>query len=119
MVTGPICIEEAVDVWLPCAYAPQRDEAETEVFSFARRQLPRNDLFSEAFFAATGKLAVAPARLSSLSAKALAVRASTSLRTFLPPYEKVLHEALPHKYMRKLAIGGCQEADLYIPLRHE
>ena len=69
MVTGPICIEEAVDVsGSLVAYASQRDEAETEMFSFARRQLPRNDLLSEAFFAATGKLALAPARLSSLSA---------------------------------------------------
>ena len=68
-VTGPICIEEAVDVSGSLVrYASQRDEAENEMFSFARRQLPRNDLFSEAFFAATGKLALAPAPLSTLSA---------------------------------------------------
>jgi len=67
--TGPICLEEAVDVsGSLVAYAPQRDAAESEMFSFARRQLPRDDLFSEAFFAATGKLALAPAPLSALSA---------------------------------------------------
>jgi len=67
-VTGPICLEEAVDVsGSLVAYAPQRDEAENEMFGFARRQLHRNDLFSEAFFAATGKLALAPAPFSRLS----------------------------------------------------
>jgi hypothetical protein len=85
-VTGPICIEEAVDVsGSLAAYASQRDEAETEMFRFARRQLPRNDLFAEAFFAATGKLALAPAPLSSLSVPPAQPRGISPDATYLTP----------------------------------
>jgi len=69
MVTGPICLEEAVDVsGSLVAYARQRDQGEDEMFSFARRELRPDDLFSEAFFAGTGKLALAPTPMAKLSA---------------------------------------------------
>src|SRR5690349_8784858 len=42
LVTGPICVEEAVDVSGSLThYAAQRDQAEDELFDFARRTLHR------------------------------------------------------------------------------
>jgi hypothetical protein len=69
LTTGPICIEEAVDVSGSLArFQAQRQAAEDALFRFARRNLEPRDLFSEAFFAKTSTLALAPAALAGLSA---------------------------------------------------
>lgn len=53
------------------------------------------------------------------AAPTLAVRASTSLRTLLSLYESSSSRSFTARNMLKLAIGGCQEANVYIPLMHE
>lgn len=68
LVTGPICIEEAVDVSASMtAFTPQREQAERELFEFARRELERDDLISAAFFAGSAGLALAPSALSTVT----------------------------------------------------
>lgn len=90
-VVGPICIEEAVDVSGSLqAYAAQRDKAEDEMFAFARRSLHKNDLFSEAFFAAQGKLALAPTPLSKLSVPPAEPAGISPDSTHLTPAVKAL-----------------------------
>jgi hypothetical protein len=69
LVTGPICVEEAVDVSGSLArFQAQRQAAEDQLFRFARRALHRDDLFSEAFFARTSQLALPPTPLAALTA---------------------------------------------------
>jgi hypothetical protein len=61
LITGPICIEEAVDVsGSMTAFTAQRERAERALFDFARRELSKEDLFAEAFFAGSAKLALPP-----------------------------------------------------------
>jgi hypothetical protein len=69
LTTGPICIEEAVDVsGSMTVYTAQRERAERELFAFARRELEAYDLLSVAFFAGSAALALPPAALASLAA---------------------------------------------------
>lgn len=94
LVTGPICVEQAVDVsGSLAAYAAQRDQAEDEMFGFARRELHRDDLFSESFFAASGKLALAPTPLARLSAPPAEPPGISPDRTYLTPAVKALIDA--------------------------
>lgn len=68
LVTGPICIEEAVDVsGSMTAFTAQRERAERALFDFARRELGRDDLFAAAFFAGSGKVAIRPSSLDTLT----------------------------------------------------
>jgi hypothetical protein len=67
LTTGPVCLEEAVDVsgsMVP--YTAQRERAEQQLFAFARRELAPTDLFSVSFFAGNGVLAQPPTALSGL-----------------------------------------------------
>jgi hypothetical protein len=67
--TGPVCIEEAVDVsGSMVQYTAQREQAERELFAFAKRELLPTDQISEAFFAGTARLALPPTDLQSLTA---------------------------------------------------
>jgi hypothetical protein len=67
LTTGPICIEEAVDVsGSMTAYTAQRERAEGELFTFARRELEKHDMLSETFFAGSAVLALPPTSLASL-----------------------------------------------------
>jgi hypothetical protein len=69
LVTGPVCIEEAVDVsGSMTAFTAQRQQAEQALFDFARRELGRDDLFAEAFFAGSGEVALRPSALDRLTA---------------------------------------------------
>ena len=48
LVTGPVCLEEAVDVsGSMAAFRPQRERAERALFAFATREL-QDDVFAEA-----------------------------------------------------------------------
>jgi hypothetical protein len=101
LVTGPICIEEAVDIsGSLTAYAAQRDHAEHEMFTFARRHLRRDDLFSEAFFALTSQLALAPTPLTRLSAAPAQPSGISPDGTYLTPAVRALIAA------RATAPGG-------------
>ncbi|WP_328458401.1 hypothetical protein [Amycolatopsis sp. NBC_00438] len=71
LVTGRICIEEAVDVSSSMEpFTAPREVAERELFTFARRELRPDDQLAEAFFAGSGEMALRPAALSTLSAPA-------------------------------------------------
>jgi hypothetical protein len=109
LVSGPICIEEAVDIsGSLTSFAAQRNQAEDDLFAFARRELHKSDLFSEAFFAATGRLALPPSSLSGLSAPPSAppgispdatyltpaVNALVAARSLAPPGDKCASRAL-------------------------
>lgn len=69
LTTGPVCIEEAVDVSGSMQeFIPQREHAEREMFAFAVRELTDDgDMFSAAFFAGSGVTAQAPAPLRTLT----------------------------------------------------
>jgi hypothetical protein len=67
-VNGAACIEEAVDVsGSMTAFRSEREAAERELFTFARRALAPSDQFSSAFFSETAALALAPTSMSALS----------------------------------------------------
>lgn len=86
LVTGPICIEEAVDIsGSLIAFAAQRNQAEDELFAFARRELHKDDLFSEAFFALTGRLALPPSSMSTLTSPPSAPPNISPDGTYLTP----------------------------------
>jgi hypothetical protein len=69
LVTGPICIEEAVDVSGSMdSFRAEREQAERALFDFARRELTKDDLFSAAFFAGSGKIALPPSSLATITA---------------------------------------------------
>lgn len=66
--TGPVCIEEAVDLSSSMtAFVPARERAETELFSFARRELQGSDLISTAHFAGSAYLALPPTSMDTLA----------------------------------------------------
>ncbi|TDP92922.1 vWA domain-containing protein [Labedaea rhizosphaerae] len=68
LVTGPICLEEAVDVSGSMEqFRDQREQAELALFTFARRVLTDADRLSTAFFAGSGELALRPTALRSLT----------------------------------------------------
>jgi hypothetical protein len=68
LTTGPVCVEEAVDVsGSMLAYTAQRERAERELFAFARRELAPDDSLSAAFFSSTAVVALAPSPLAQLS----------------------------------------------------
>ena len=71
-------------------YAAQRDQAEDQMFNFARRELRRDDLFSEAFFAATGKLALPPTPMAELSAPPAEPSGIDQNATYLSPAVRAL-----------------------------
>lgn len=96
LVTGPICLEEAVDVsGSLTAFAGQRNQAEDEMFAFARRELHKNDLFSEAFFAATAKLALAPTPLAKVSTPPAEPPGISPDATYLTPAVRALIAGRP------------------------
>jgi hypothetical protein len=96
LVTGPICVEEAVDVSGSLTdYAAPRDQAEIELFEFARRTLRRDDLFSESFFAASGRLALAPAPLAAISAPPAQPSGLDPDHTYIAPAVQALITARP------------------------
>jgi hypothetical protein len=69
LITGPACVDEAVDVSGSMQqFTPQRERAERELFEFARRELEPTDLISIAFFGETSAVALAPTPLDALSA---------------------------------------------------
>jgi hypothetical protein len=69
LVTGPICIEEAVDVSGSMdSFRAEREQAEGALFDFARRELTKDDLFSAAYFAGSAKIALPPSSLTTVTA---------------------------------------------------
>jgi hypothetical protein len=69
LVTGPVCLEEAVDLSGSMnAYVAQRERAERELFAFGRRVLDDGDLLSVAFFAESAALALPPSPIKNLAA---------------------------------------------------
>jgi hypothetical protein len=71
LTTGPICLEEAVDVsGSMTQYATERQRAERELFAFAKRVLQPTDRFSQAFFAGSAMVALPPTSLQSLATPA-------------------------------------------------
>lgn len=86
LVTGPICLEEAVDVSGSMdAFRAQRESAEAALFTFARRFLRRDDLFSTAFFAGAAQVAQPPAALSALTTAPVAPTGLDPSTTVLGP----------------------------------
>jgi hypothetical protein len=68
MATGPVCIEEAVDLSASMtAYTPQRERAEAELFAFARRELAPYDLMSTAHFAGSAQMTLPPTSMDTLT----------------------------------------------------
>ncbi|SDH52937.1 hypothetical protein SAMN05216553_12633 [Lentzea fradiae] len=68
LTTGPVCLDEAVDVsGSMAAFTPQRMAAEQALFDFATRELGDDDLFSESFFAGSARTALPPTALSGLT----------------------------------------------------
>lgn len=68
LVTGPVCLEVAVDVSGSMdQFRGQRERAERELFAFARRALDE-DTLSEAFFASSARIALHPTVLNTLDA---------------------------------------------------
>src|SRR4051794_20374952 len=75
LTTGPICLEEAVDISSSMTvYTPQRERAERELFAFARRELEPGDVLSEAFFSGSAVVARPPTALASLGGPAPVAR---------------------------------------------
>lgn len=71
LTTGPICLEEAVDVsGSMVEYTAQRERAERELFDFAKRELQPSDSLATAFFAGSAQVTLPPAGLQSLTAPA-------------------------------------------------
>ncbi|GAB2568254.1 hypothetical protein Aab01nite_43690 [Paractinoplanes abujensis] len=71
LTTGPICLEEAVDVSSSMlAYTAQRERAERELFGFAKRELQPTDSLTTAFFSGSAKVTLPPTSLQSLTAPA-------------------------------------------------
>jgi hypothetical protein len=69
LVSGPVCIEQAVDVsGSMTAFRAQRELAEKELFAFAAKALTTNDLYAEAFFAGSGVVALRPTSLAAIAA---------------------------------------------------
>jgi hypothetical protein len=68
LASGPICIEQAVDVsGSMTEFRSQREQAEKDLFSFAKRTLTATDLYSEAFFAKSGVVALRPSPLTAIA----------------------------------------------------
>lgn len=68
LTTGPVCLDEAVDVsGSMTAFTQQRTDAEQALFGFATRELRDEDLFSETFFAGSARTALPPTALSGLT----------------------------------------------------
>jgi hypothetical protein len=68
LATGPICLEEAVDVsGSMLKYTAQREQAERELFDFAKRELQPTDSLATAFFAGSAQVTLPPTGLQSLS----------------------------------------------------
>jgi hypothetical protein len=71
LTTGPICLEEAVDVsGSMTQYTAQREQAERELFAFAKRELQPTDRLTTAFFAGSAQVTLPPTSLQSLTAAA-------------------------------------------------
>ena len=71
LTTGPICLEEAVDVSHSMVqYTAQRERAERELFTFAKRELKPTDRLTTVFFAGTAQVTLPPTSLQSLTAPA-------------------------------------------------
>lgn len=94
LVTGPICIEEAVDVsGSMTSFTPEREQAERELFTFARRELNPNDQMSAAFFAGSAELALTPSPLDTLTAAPAVPAGIDSVGTRLAPAVQALVNA--------------------------
>jgi hypothetical protein len=71
LTTGPICLEEAVDVsGSMLAYTAQREQAERELFAFAKRELEPTDSLTTAFFSGSAQVTLPPTSLQALTAPA-------------------------------------------------
>ncbi|GAA3934356.1 VWA domain-containing protein [Actinoplanes auranticolor] len=71
LTTGPICLEEAVDVsGSMLEYTAQRERAERELFAFAKRELQPTDSLATAFFAGSAQVTLPPTGLQSLTTPA-------------------------------------------------
>ena len=67
------------------SFTPQREQAERELFTFARRELAPSDQMSAAFFANSATVALAPSSLDSLSAAPVAPTGIDPAGTRLAP----------------------------------
>jgi hypothetical protein len=71
LTAGPVCIEEAVDVsGSMVQYTAQREQAERELFAFAKRVLEPTDRLTTAFFAGSAQVTLPPTSMRSLTAPA-------------------------------------------------
>lgn len=93
LAAGPVCIEEAVDLsGSMTAFTPERERAEAELFTFARRELEPTDLISTAHFAGSAQVTLAPSAMDTLTA-APAVPGSLDDGTALAPAIDALVDA--------------------------
>jgi hypothetical protein len=94
--TGPVCVEEAVDVsGSMVAYTAQREYAERELFAFARRELWPDDMFSAAFFSSTAAVALAPSPVTQLASAPVVPADLVGGGTLLTPAVEGLVAARP------------------------
>ncbi|WP_018801898.1 vWA domain-containing protein [Salinispora arenicola] len=65
--TGPLCIEQAVDMSGSMArFEAERGQAVEQFIRFAHRELARDDVIAEAYFASTAALTIPPTPLNAL-----------------------------------------------------
>lgn len=95
LVTGPICLEEAVDVSSSMtAFTAQRERAERELLDFAPRELP-SDRLSTAFFAGSARVALRPSDLRTLTSAPTIPLGIDQDGTRLAPAVRALQDARP------------------------
>ncbi len=122
LTTGPVCLEEAVDIsGSMTQYTGEREHAERELFAFARRELGKDDLFSEAFFAGSARLAVPPTPMVKLNA-APSESGQLDGGTSLTPAVATLvaartHTACAARALVMITDGLIYDDDLRLPVR--